>query len=238
MIRGIYTGAAGMSVKKTWLEVVSNNLANANTAGFKKDVVAFRNLIDSNNFFVDENQGGNGVEAVVTDFSQGVLRETGNPFDLSIEGKGFFVLSDGTEQNYSRDGHFQLNAEGVLVGPRGLPVQGENGDIVITDNDFSVNRNGEIFSNGKLIDKLQILDFPPGALEKAGNNLYSLKPNAPEPLSVQSQIIQGHLEEANINIVEEMVNLIMLSRSFNDNQKMIQTQDDTLRRAVQDLGRV
>ncbi len=237
MIRGIYTAAAGMTVKKTWLEIVSNNLANANTSGYKKDVMAFRNLIDAQNLFTEDPQAG-AVESVITDFSQGVLRATGNPFDLAIEGKGFFVLDGATGARYSRDGHFQVNSEGILVGPAGLPVLGENGEITITENDFQVNRKGEIYSQGKLIDRLLIVDFPADSLRKAGNNLFEPAPGAPDPVAVESQVIQGHLEEANINIVEEMINLILLSRDFNESQKTIQTQDETLRRTVQDLGRV
>jgi len=123
MIKGIFTSAAGMLPRITQLEVLSNNLANLNTTGYKGDVIHFRRLLDARLLF---EQGPNAVpvEEVLTDFEQGSLEATHNPLDFALQGDGFFVVKTESGLRYTRNGHFELSGEGFLVTEDGHAVQG------------------------------------------------------------------------------------------------------------------
>ena len=240
MLRGIYTAAVGMMARQTQQEIVSNNLANVNTAGFKHDRLFFRNTLDAISLINNDPQKPP-VEEFRTDFSQGRLYKTDNPLDFAIEGDGFFVVEGPNGPLYTRNGHFVMNDSRELLTANGLPVLGENGPIVLPEGEFSVNHRGEILNqDNELINRFLVARFegPQAALMKVGNSLFSQRGNAPDPEMVEAPVRQGYLESANVNIVEQMVEMIMVLRDFAHNQKTIQAQDDTLRRAVNDLGRI
>lgn len=171
MIRGMYTGAAGMVVQQQRLDAIANNLANVDTEGYKRDTaiqkaypeLLLRRMNDdgvrrfplrhplNGSFDVAPVVGrlGTGVETneVYTAFSQGSLRETENSFDLALEGQGFFVIETPYGERYTRNGSFQIGPEGMLVTKEGYPVLGEEGHIYLKLNNFRVDQDGRIFQN-------------------------------------------------------------------------------------------
>ncbi|MCA9733258.1 MAG: flagellar basal-body rod protein FlgF [Deferribacteres bacterium] len=238
MIRGLFTSATSMTARRTEQEIVTNNLANMNTAGYKRDRIAFHNVLDASNM-VNDDQNFQGIEYIETDYSAGQFKQTDNTLDFALEGEGFFVVQNGNEQFYTRNGNFMLGNDGELLSSNGFRVMGADGPIVLRENDFVVNKDGTFLSENTIVGKLLVVAFDePRNLDKAGYNLFSKPAALPEPQIVDTAIKQGALEESNVNPLEEMVNLIMISRDYNENQKSIQTQDSTLQKAVNDLGRI
>ncbi|MDQ7052442.1 MAG: flagellar hook-basal body protein [candidate division KSB1 bacterium] len=174
MLRGIYTAAVGMMARQRQQDIISNNLANVNTAGFKFDRLYFRNTMDAASLINGDPQNAP-VEEFRTDFSQGRLYKTGSLLDFAIEGDGFFVVEGPNGPLYTRNGHFIINDSRELLTANGLPVMGENGPIVLPDGDFSVNHRGEILNqDNEVINRFVVAQFgdPKAALMKVGNNLY------------------------------------------------------------------
>ncbi len=254
MIRGLYTSALGMTTQMKRMDVVSNNLANADTNGFKKDTVSTKSFADEltkrlddpkYNFLNMPEKTGNlslGVYAdeVYTDFSQGAVKQTGNKLDCSIGGKGFFSVSVSkngeTSEKYTRDGSFTLTNDRTLTTKQGYPILGEKGQIKV-DGEFSVDEKGNVYSDGKFVDKLKLTDFNDyKTLRKYGENLTDVTSDT-KKVSFAGSVNQGSLEASNVNVVREMVEMITVSRSYEANQRMIQAADQTLGRAVNDLAR-
>ncbi|MFP4363290.1 MAG: flagellar basal-body rod protein FlgF [Spirochaetia bacterium] len=166
MLRGIYTGASGMVAQMHRMDALSNNLANVNVTGYKRDTAVFRSFpelmlrrmdddgirhfpLGSQDIAPVVGNLGTGVELneVYTIFEQGALQETNNNFDLALEGEGFFAVQTPNGERYTRNGSFILNNEGILVTKEGFPVLGENGIIEIKENNFVVDEDGNIFHN-------------------------------------------------------------------------------------------
>ncbi|KAA3661310.1 MAG: flagellar basal-body rod protein FlgF [Calditrichaeota bacterium] len=238
MIRGLFTSASSMMARRTEQEVVTNNLANLNTVGYKRDRIAFHNILDAATM-VNNYPNFLGIEYIETDYSGGQFKQTDNPLDFALEGDGFFVAEYGNRQFYTRNGHFKLSDEGALLTENGFQVMGQDGPIILPENDIVVNKDGTIQSDDAIVGKMLVVDFAdPRTLDKAGYNLFSKPAEVQDPQIIDTTIKQGALEESNVNPLEEMVNLIMISRDYNENQKSIQTQDSTLQKAVNDLGRI
>ncbi|MDF2588808.1 MAG: hypothetical protein K0S41_2649 [Anaerocolumna sp.] len=258
MVRGLYTAWTGMSNEQKRLDIISNNLANAATVGYKKDNVtsqSFDNLLtlkikDVSENFVDRPIGtmslGVKLGEVYTDYNQGSLRETGNKYDLAIDGKGFFNVSvtdkEGNEViKYTRDGSFQLAQDGTLVDSEGNALLGESGKIVIPVDAASnvvVDIDGSVYANGTLVDKVKITDFVDyNYLEKQGDTMYLALEGA-ETTGSNATIMQGFTEQSNVNVVAEMVDMIAITRAYEANQKVIQTIDGTIDLAANSVGKV
>ncbi len=169
MLRGIYTGASGMIAQDARMDVVANNLANADQTGFKKDITVFNSFPDMLIRRINESgvgvtptgsydampwvgKLGTGVEVneVYTMFKQGALQRTENSFDMALEGQGFFTVMTERGERYTRNGAFTINQEGILMNHEGYPVMGENGIIRVQHNNFIVNERGEIVVNDAL----------------------------------------------------------------------------------------
>ncbi len=256
MIRGLYTSAVGMMTQMQKMDVVSNNIANADTTGFKKDTVVVRSfseelakrLDDPKYRLIKFNQGignmslGVFVDEVYTDFSTGAMEETNGSLDFAISGDGFFAVSvtdrnGETTEKYTRDGSFTLDAENNLRTTEGNYVVGEGGNINIPNGIITVDENGNVYSNNEFVDRIKLVDFAnKESLRKAGDNLYETIDES-EQLDFTGRVIQGRVESSNVNPVQEMVKMISLARNYEANQKMIQTHDTTLNRAVNDIGR-
>ncbi len=205
------------------LEAVSNHLANADTAGFKRDVISFDKEFKAR---------------LNIDYTQGTLRETGNKLDLALKDKGFFKVDTAAGIRYTRNGNFTLDSNGVLVDKEGNFVLGKGGPIVINGTSIHINHGGEIFIDGVLKDRLDIINFKNlTLLRKEGANNYVYKGDTRDeiqPLSVA--IEQGAVEESNVQVVEEMVSMIDHHRMYQIYQKMMLTFDEIDGKAINDVG--
>jgi flagellar basal-body rod protein FlgF len=266
MIRGIYTSAWSMLALSKKMDVVSNNLANVDTNAFKKDTVVFESFpavltksIDyagnsGNSSTIGNMVLGSDVGEVYTNFSQGALQNTGNNLDFALQDdisgastqsniNSFFTIGvpgdkGQMDEYYTRDGAFALNQNNQLVTKDGYPVLGENGPITLKTGDFTVGSDGTIVQNGATVGKLLVKSFQNTTdLRKFGSNLYQAIPGAQEqPFS--GSVMQGNLEQSNVNIISEMVDMITVTRSYEASQKMLQAQDETLDKAVNEVGSI
>lgn len=257
MVRGLYTGYTGMANEQKRLDIISNNIANSATVGYKKEGVtnqSFDDVLtlkirDASAAYQDKVIGdmslGVKLGEVYTDFNQGSLRETGNTYDLAIEGKGFFAVTvvdkEGNESTkYTRDGAFKRTADGFIVDTNGNHLQSENGELIIPVDatDIRIGTDGSIFADNMLIDKVKIADFEDyNYLKKFGDNMYEPVDGAVE-MEGSGLIHQGFTEQSNINVVSEMVEMITITRAYEANQKVIQTVDTMLDHAVNSVGKV
>lgn len=248
MIRGIYTSGLGMTRETKRLDIVSNNLANASTTGFKSDgavcgtfkkalsdVMVSGSRIDVANYTPD-------VVNTYTKFSQGSLQNTGSTTDLAIsnDDNAFFTVEDNNgDKLYTRDGAFIIDKDNYLVTSEGYKVLGTNGYININENEFGISVTGQISNNnGNVIGNLIITSFDnPETLSKIGNNMLEASDDSIVK-EFSGEVQQGYLEMSNVNTVNEMVNMIAISRAYEANQKVLQSQDEMLGKAVSDVGKV
>ena len=264
MIEGLFISASGMLPKAAQQESIANNLANAEVPGFKRDNLFMREVREAM-----KRQSGdypdwriNRFEGSWTDYEQAKVRKTGDVFDMAINGKGFFALQTPSGVQYTRNGNFSKNDQGMLVNPLGhqLLDQGgapivvpENITAPIVDGGGVVRVRDEATGEDTVVAILQIVDFPElydknamaqtpyqPPLKKSKEGLFIPHP-ATSQVQVQANevvISQGYLEESNVEPVLEMVKMIDTFRSYEAEQRAIQVQDSTLERAVNDLGRV
>lgn len=217
-------------------DAIANNLANSETAGFKRESIFMRRLeaaqADARQpWFVPLQQ------EKYTDFSQGSLDLTGNPFHSAIDGPGFFVVESPEGERYTRSGNFTLNDEGQLVTSDGFPVLSDSGPIVLTDDNFVVGEHGEVSQDGVDRGRLRVVRFDdPQSLTALGRNLYTTTAEALE--DPESLVRQGYLERANFDLVQQMVEMMTTFRYFETAQKAVQIQDATLDRTVNQVGRI
>lgn len=261
MVRGLYTAWTGMVNEQKRLDVISNNMANADTTGYKKQGVTSQSFDDeltlrihnNNHFLTNKTRVGNmnlGVKIGETyhDFSQGSLRETGNTYDLALSGDGFFTIQTTNKQGvtttkYTRDGSFTVNTDGYLVTKDGDYVLGKNGNRIQipgaqTAANVAFDSRGNVLVNGQNVGQLDIVSFAdPQALLLYGENMYDAIPAAGLQASTAT-VNQGYLEMSNTNVIEEMVDMITITRAYEAGQKMIQTVDSTLDKAANEIGRV
>lgn len=246
MIRGIYAGASGMLAEAQRTDVISNNLANVNTAGFKKDITVtkdFASLLISR-----VNDGAEApaigtlgvgvmVDEVATDYSTGTVKTTGNDFDLAIEGKGFFAVQTPQGKRYTRNGTFARSSKGELVTSDGYRVLGTNGPIIVADGKMSVSSDGRVMVDNNEVGRLQVVDFADEKqLTKEGASLF-VASNGQQEQPAAGGVKQGALEMANVNVVGEMVNLISNYRAYEINGKVVQSHDSLLGKAANDIAK-
>lgn len=254
MVRGLYTAAMGMNVQAKRLDIISNDLANTDTTGYKKDVAVvssfkeeyLKRLNDTqhftpNNGTVGKIVFGAKVDEVYTDFTQGSVISTGLETDMALQGEGFFTVQTPEGTAYTRDGNFSISQSGDLVTKEGYAVMGQAGavnlgtDYFTSGEKITVQGNGSIYAGSKYIDTLNLVNFEDTAsLSKMGDNLYLATGQVSE---FNGSVLQAFLEKANVNTVEAMVDLITVARAYEANQKMVQTQDSILGKAVNELGR-
>ncbi|MCE2660873.1 MAG: flagellar basal-body rod protein FlgG [Rubrivivax sp.] len=259
MIRSLWIAKTGMEGQQTKLDAISHNLANVGTYGFKRGTVVFEDLMyqqlrqpgaasSEQSQLPTGLQLGLGVRAAATarNHSQGTLNQTGGNFDVAIEGHGFFQiqLPDGTT-GYTRDGSFQVDANGQLVTNAGYTVQpgitipGNARTVTIAkDGSVSITLPGQAAPQG--VGQLQLASFiNPAGMESLGGNLYaetaaSGAPNAGAPgANGLGTVRQGFVEGSNVNVVEELVTMIATQRAYEMNSKAIQTSDQMLQRLSQ-----
>jgi len=257
MINSLQIAKTGMQAQQTQLDVISHNLANVSTAGFKRGTALFEDLIYQNLRQVGGNatenaelptglQIGLGVRTVATarTYTQGNLQQTDNSLDVAINGGGFFrvEMPDGSTA-YTRDGSFKLNAEGTLVTNQGYPLV--DGIQVPADaRGLTIGKDGTVTATVgntlQTIGQITLANFiNPAGLEPAGQNLFlesqaSGAPNEGAPGGEGfGQTMQGYLESSNVNVVQELVNMIQTQRAYELNSKAVSTSDQMLQRLTQ-----
>lgn len=236
MIRGISYAASAMVARARQQDVTANNMANAGTSGFKRQSLFLRRLNEAS-ISADTPWLQPYHQGLYTDFSQGPIESTGNPFDLAIEGEGFFVVTTPNGELYTRNGSFTRSTSGELVTSNGYAVSSEGGAITLPQGDMYISETGEVSVNGETVGIIQIVGFKNLQLLKAVGHTYfqSAEPSEPD---TTSRLRQGYLERANLDPVTEMVNMISTFRYFETAQKAVQIQDETLGRAVNQIGKV
>ncbi len=257
MVRGLYTGWTGMRHQQKRLDVMANNVANASTTGYKAEKttsqsfgerVGVRVRDGSEGFKTDEKIGdmslGVKIGEVYTNFDQGSIRQTGNTYDLALDGPGFFtvrVVDRALNEHirYTRAGNFTINADGYVMDMDGNRLQSEAGDLIVpTDQTIKFTEDGGVYANGELIDMISITDFEDyDYLKKFGDTMYEPVDGANE-IEAEGLVRQGYLEMSNVNVITQMTELIAITRAYEANQKVIQTMDSTLDNAVNSVGRV
>lgn len=248
MDQGIYTAASGAIAMEERLNVISHNIANVNTVGFKRDNVQYREFTRS----LDTSMLALGQYRVVpvdvvamrptVDLTPGVPEKTGNALDVAINGNGFFAVATDKGIRYTRAGSFMLSADNTLVTPQGYRVQGAGGDITIdtsTGNGVIViDPTGRISYDDTEVDSLQIVDIPAEALVREGGNLFSVRGGfTPEPVEKPS-VSQGYLERSNVEPVTEMVELIATQRAYEAFQRTMRTVDEAYSSSIRNVGTV
>ncbi len=257
----MFSAVFGALTTEHRMNFIANNLANVNTNGYKRDMLAFKDTMAS--YAHDEireplmhcrskplfpepkNLARPRIAVSQTDFSQGAMKFTGDPLDLAISGEGFFKVNSPQGNLYTRNGHFIMSSEGQLVTPQGWQVMGTDGPIVIPEGtrDINISGDGQVYADGELVNNIAFVTVDNlKNLEKQGQNLYRPRPDVPvaevDPLPGGARISQGFVEAANVEVVSEMVNMIEVNRQFEAYQKVIQTSDSVDRDAIQKVGKI
>ena len=258
MLKNIYSSLSGALAQEKVLEIIANNLSNLNTTGYKSENVTFK-LLDSEpnknytrplpptNFDIAEQNfltlKGNemeyvGVSGVERDFMQGSASQTTNPFDFMIEGEAFFTINTKEGLRYTRSGSFSLSPEGALIDKFGNNILGEKGTVYLSGHKVEVNRLGEVYEDGKYIDKLRLTSFENrDLLEKIGSNLYLNKGDQNNIIEgKKSSIKQGYLESSNVNAIQSITDMIIAHRSYEAYQKSIKNYDSIMEKSSNSLG--
>lgn len=258
MLKGLYTIHTGLRNEQNRMDIMTNNLANASTVGFKKegstsqsfgDVLAYKvkdTSVGVENYQrIGVNNPGVKIGENYTDFSQGSFRITNNTFDMALSGEGFFAVeymnnAGEIDTKYTRAGNFTLDVDGFLMTKDGDYVLGTNDQRIQIDTltDATVDRSGNIYQDGKLVATVKVVDFIDyNYLEKFGDTYYQPVEGATF-IESDAEVISGYLEMSNVQIVTEMVNMISITRSYETNQKIMQTYDASLEIAVNQLGKL
>lgn len=220
------------------LDVLSNNLANANTPGFKGDQLDFESVLSAS---VKSPTDGPvfASEQYTTDYTQGSLQKSGNSFDVALDGSGFFVVSTPDGPAYTRQGNFHRGRDGKLLTADGYEVQGRGGAVNVAGGRVDISGKGAVTLDGAAAGTLDVVDFPkPYALKKIGNGLYVPATPQTTPVASNAEVKQGFLESSNVQVVLEMARMIEASRYFEQCSKLIKNYDDVAGKAANDLGRV
>jgi flagellar basal-body rod protein FlgG len=268
MSKGMFTAVSGAIAQSAKLDTIANNLANVNTPGFKRDSQLFREYLTSyekepgtitvpripasiESFY--DVQGGDksyvDLNGTSTDFTQGGMKQTGNPLDIALEGEGFFEVATSEGARVTRNGSFSVDSNGRLITKQGFPVlrDGQPGsdpvarEIKLTSANVSISAEGEVFDNGQSVGRLALVNVGnKDALSKVGQSLFAFRENMDPALSpsVEAKCHQGMLETSNVNVVREMTDMIAATRLFESTQKAIQTYDQMAGKAVNDVPRL
>ncbi|MCK9518587.1 MAG: flagellar hook-basal body protein [Dehalococcoidia bacterium] len=248
MIKGLYSAFTAMDAAWRYQDVLANNIANANTAGYKREIAAKQSFAD---VLISQQAGvpaplPSRIDAIVgqigtgsfiaefsTDFSSGPLQQTGNELDLATD-RGFFAVeAPGGELFYTRDGRFGRDANGDLVTSHGyyvLDVAG--GRINLPAGAVEVDSDGVITSGGAFVAQLQVMDFTPAQLTRSGEAYFVADGQGVPAGGVR----QGFIERSNSNLVEEMTSMLTVQRAYQANQTVLSTLDNTLDQAASQLG--
>jgi len=258
MLRSLWTAATGMDAQQSRMDIISNNLANVSTTGFKKVRAEFEDLLSDTIRSVTPPDGRGGSQpaplqvglgarlvATTPNLSQGEVTATNNPLDLAIQGQGFFQVQRANgELAYTRAGNFTLDATGRIVTPHGEMLQ-PGITIPTTTTAITIKADGTVWAtsgtnpNPQEVGSLQLYNFPnPGGLESTGDNLFNETVASGNPLSAKpgeqgtGTLLQGYLENSNVTAITEMIDMIDCQRAYELNSKVIQTADQMLQKVT------
>jgi len=243
MIQGLYTATRGMTPLMQQQDQIANNLANINTTGYKQSglfIKSYQKYLSNDLMEPFANQDIKADEVYI-DYREGTMKTTNQPFDLFIKGSGFFKIMSDNGIQYTRNGNFSLNNEGLIVTSTGARVMGEEGYIRVERNrPVTITEEGEVLQDNDTKGKIAIVDFEkPYTLKRNGDSCFT--PLLPDNPGIQSKgylLKQGYLECSNVDMVKNMVQMISSYRTFESDQKALQAQDETLEKAVNQVGRI
>jgi len=243
-MESLYPVLSGALAQEKNLEIVTNNLANINSNGFKKDFAIFTALDPLG----QDQPGSDGgkeplpaygyLDGVGSDFTQGPMRQTGSPLDVAVDGENFFVVQTPGGLKYTKNGSFTLNGDGQIINQSGFPVMGSSGAITLPAGKINIDYEGRVSVDGVEIDTLQVVQFADVKnLKKVEGTLFDSGGQTAAP-SIDKRVQQGFIEGSNVNPVEEMVAMIQVMRLYEASQKVIQSTDEMATKASNDLGKV
>lgn len=236
MYKGIYIALSGSVLKQGQIDVLSNNIANANTVGFKKERSSFReHLVSGINGAPDSDDGRamSDLSEVRTDFAAGNQFTTGNPLDVALDGNGFLSLEGG---RYTRKGDLRVDRDGFLVTQKGRRVLGTQGPIQLPPGKADIMPSGDVRVDGKAVDALKIVDFErTDLLVELDDGQFT---TAQKPVESATAVSPGHLEASNVEVVKEMVRMIEMLREFEAYQKAIHAFDEAASKVNNEMAKV
>jgi flagellar basal-body rod protein FlgF/flagellar basal-body rod protein FlgG len=244
MDSGYYAACTALASRTQALDTIANNLANASTPGYRAQHNVFSAVLaesgDGSDSSFSQAVNNYGImSGTVLDRSQGALQKTGNDLDLAIQGSAFFVVQTAGGAKYTRDGSLQVSATGQLITAAGDAVMGDKGPITILPGHVSISADGTISSNGAVAGKLKLVDFTPGTELKSVGGTYYSAPESSETPAASSKVVQGSLENSNVNPVTSMVELITAQRSAEMMQRALSMFNSEMdKTASQDLSKV
>lgn len=241
MNNGIYAASTGLLARTQELDLAANNLANANTSGFRGARVSFKTqmMTASANVSTRAVSSFGVLGSPRTDFSQGSLQQTGNPLDLALEGSGFFAVQAPTGVQYTRNGNFHVTKDGALVTAQGFPVLGDKGSITLPSGNAEISSSGVISVDGDVAGQLQLSQFDSSVPLTPLGDAYFSAPLAAATPATKLTVQQGSLESSNINPVECAVGLIEIQRNAEMMQRALTTFHNEFNKiAAEDLPRV
>jgi flagellar basal-body rod protein FlgG len=253
MNRGIYPILSGAIAQEQRLQVVANNVANAQTNGYKRDEPLFQSVLSraagtstgpSRSGLFPSAQGQSHkvlphafvyIQEHKTEMGPGRLRETKNYLHTAIQGTGFFEIKTSQGPRFTKNGMFSLDNQRQLVTAMGDPVMGAKGEIKVPPGEVKISDNGSVTVDGNPVNTLRIVEFGPQAIKKTGDGMFH--GDNPVPVTTPTLTV-GYVEESNVNSLEEMVKVISAMRNFESAQKAISAFDTITQAAIQDVGRV
>ena len=257
MLRSLYTGWTGMYNQQKRLDVISNNMANVTTVGYKKEFATSQSFDELLAIKIRDNSEGwrkrsignvslgAKIGEIHTDYTQGSLRETGNPFDLGIDGNGFFKVNvtdweGNVYESYTRAGQFHMTSDGFIVDANGNHLQSETGDlqIPVDASQVVIDIQGNVIADGIAFDRIELTDFEDYEYLKKYQDTYYRPVDGAELKEADGGIRQGYTEQSNVMVVNEMVDLIATTRAYEANQKVIKAADSVMDQAANSVGKI
>lgn len=243
MDNAIYVGLSRQMMLRRELDVIANNIANADTSGFKVEDTLTKTEAkaaprtrqsDAIKFVIDD--------GVARDFGQGGLNRTSSPLDLAIEGQGFFTVNTSAGPRYTRDGRFTLDSTGRLTTQAGAPVAGAGGGEILVDpllGPVTIAKDGTVSQGINIIGKVEVSRFDDlSSLRKDGDNLFRNVSNQTAQAAPDARVHQGMLESSNVKTIEQVTRLIEVNRAYDSISKMMADTSDLSRRSIERIGKL
>ncbi|MEW6181675.1 MAG: flagellar hook-basal body protein [Bacillota bacterium] len=247
MLRGIYNAASGLNQQQKEIEVAGHNIANVSTTGFKPSrinsgsfpvVLLTRMQTGKEPAGIGQTSYGTQMVVQVTRFDQGPLESTGSPMDVALMGDGFLVADTADGERYFRGGTLCIDSEGYLATVSGDKILGENGPIEITNGKPEISPDGGVTVDRQTVGKLRVVEFADrDQLVNEGHGYFSADGTVPDD-SAATVVQQGYLEASGVNVADELTRLIEGLRAYQLSQRALRTQDETLSRAINEVGKV